>query len=117
MKNPTKEDVQLFISTRFDGGETERKARQLYDSLARIGGLKVFMVDPHLGANFSREIKAALFKMKAMIAVCSDDYGAKTKNSNCSYVELGYAFSKRKLIIPVKLTSKWPPMPRDIDGI
>ncbi|GFH56831.1 hypothetical protein CTEN210_13307 [Chaetoceros tenuissimus] len=116
VKNPTKEDVQLFISARFDGGETERKARQLYDSLAKIGGLKVFMVDPHLGANFSREIKAALFKMKAMIAVCSDDYGAKTKNSNCSYVELAYALSKRKLIIPVKLTSKWPPMPKDIDG-
>lgn len=116
VKNPTKEDVQLFISARFDGGETERKARQLYDSLAKIGNVKVFMVDPHLGKNFSREIKAALFKMKAMIAVCSDDYGAKTKNSNCSYVELGYAFSKRKLIIPVKLTSKWPPMPRDIDG-
>lgn len=111
------EEIDLFISARFDGGEKEEKARELYDALKQRGNLKVFMVHANAGDDFGKWTDKALYRMEAMVAVCFDNYGQRTENKYCTYYEVRYARTNSKRIIPLKLyKGNWPPEPRDHDN-
>lgn len=110
------ESIDVFISARFDGGVKEKKARELYEALKKRNKLKPFMVDAGAGDDFGNWTDRSLHRMKAMVAICFEDYGQKTENPYCTFTEVRSARNQGKPIIPVRLCQEWPPKPKDYDG-
>ena len=100
----------LLVSARFDGGKKEKFARALAAAL-KAEGVNVYMVDATGGDDFGEMTMFGTAEMSAMVAVCFDDYGAKTKSPYCSYAEVKAATDRKKTIIPLRLSDKWPPVP------
>ena len=78
----------------------------------------MYIVDASGGDDFGELTLEGIEGMSAMLAVCFDDYGAKTASRYCSYYELRTANDRDKPIIPLRLSDKWPPVPpsNDEDG-
>ena len=105
------------MSARFLGDTTEERASEIYSELRALG-VNVFMVEAGLGETFGDATNFGLYYMIAtMIAICSGNYGQKTKSPYSSHAELKYAVQKWIPIIPVKFGKKYPPEPPpDFDG-
>ena len=99
-----------FVSARFDGGEKERMAREIEKHLKGLN-VNTYMVDSGAGGDFGTQTAKGLANMDAMIAICYDNYGEKTRTKYCSYYEVKNAYERDIPIIPVRLSEKWPPEP------
>ena len=99
-----------FVSARFDGGEKERMAREIEKHLKDLN-VNTYMVDSGAGGDFGTQTAKGLANMDAMIAICYDNYGEKTRTKYCSYYEVKSAYERGIPIIPVRLSEKWPPEP------
>lgn len=108
-------ECDVFISARFLGDSTQEQAKTLYEELLQLG-VKVFMVSTNAGDNFGKQVMAALYHSKTLIAFCSSNYGALTASAYSTYHELEYANEQKKRILPVKLCIEWPPQPTNSDG-
>ena len=76
------------------------------------------MVEAGAGETFGDETNFGLYYMIAMIAICSDNYGEKTKSPYSSHAEVKYALQNWIPIIPVKFGDTYPPEPPpDFDGL
>merc|ERR1711879_936168 len=76
-----------------------------------MGGVPIFIVKVMAGQSFGSETLKGLYHMKMMVAVCFDDYGEKTTGTYETYRELEYAYNHSIPIIPIRLSSSWPPQP------
>ena len=104
------------MSARFLGDTTEEQAREIYKEL-RVLGVNVFMVEAGPGETFGDATSFGLYHMIAMIAICSHNYGQKTRSPYSSNAELKYAIQNWISFIPVKFGKKYPPEPPpDFDG-
>ena len=99
-----------FVSARFDGGEKERMAREIEKHLKALN-VNTFMVESGAGEDFGTQTAHGLANMDAMIAICYDNYGEKTRTKYCSYYEVKSCYERDIPIIPVRLSEKWPPEP------
>ena len=75
-----------------------------------------FMVEAQRVGEYGGQTMYGLTSMSAMLAVCYDTYGAKTKSPYSAYGEVMDANEHGIRIIPLKLCNMWPPAPRDSDG-
>ncbi len=106
----------IFISARFLGDSTEKRARELCRELLKLD-LKVFMVDAKAGDDFGEKVMAGLNQMKTLLAFCSNNYGANTGNAYSTYREIKFANENKKHILPIKICKEeWPPAPNDEKG-
>ncbi len=108
-------NCDIFISSRFDGDQTEEIARSLHAAMLRRN-MKVYMINPNAGEDFGTKLMTSLFSMKTMVVIGSHHYGAMTTSAYSSYFELKYANEKKKHIVPIKLCKEWPPAPTNPDG-
>ena len=99
-----------FVSARFDGGEKENMAREIEKHLKELN-VNTFMVESGAGDDFQTQTAHGLANMDALIAICYDNYGEKTRTKYCSYYEVKSCYERDIPIIPVKLSEKWPPEP------
>ena len=77
----------------------------------------VFMVEAGPSETFGDKTNFGLYRMIAMIAICSDNYGQKTRSPYSSHAALKYTIQNRRPIMPVNFGEKYPPKPPDdIDG-
>ena len=106
----------VLMSARFLGDTTEEQARELYRELRALG-VNIFMVEVGPGGTFGDATLFGLYYMVAMIAICSDNYGQKTRSPYSSHAELKYAIQNWIPFIPVRFGEKFPPEPPlDFDG-
>lgn len=105
----------LMLSGRFSTPEMVSYIRSVRDAL-EDRGVPTFMVDVSVGQGFHAPTMEGLYGMKAMVAFCSEDYGAQTGAGYETYRELLYAHQKKIPIIPVQLADAFPPKPPDIAG-
>jgi len=114
-QTPKTQRNHLLLSGRFNAPEKLAyisKLKELLDVLE----VPTFMVGEGPGGNYGRATKYGLYHMKAMCAVCHEDYGEKTGAQYETFIELEYAWEERLPIFPVRLCDDWPPVPRDDDG-
>merc|ERR1740124_169640 len=72
--------------------------------------------DVGVGDTFGDQTVEGLTTMYAMVAVCYENYGEKTKSSYCSFYELKHALGHNIPVLPIKLCEEWPPAQCGIDG-
>ena len=90
-----------------------KRVKELLDSK----GVPTFMVDAGgAGGTFGDQTALGLYRAKALLAFCTEDYGAKTGAQYETYVELKYAYQKQLRIIPIRLCETYPPQPGDEEG-
>ena len=90
-----------------------KRVKELLDSK----GVPTFMVDAGgAGGTFGDQTALGLYRAKALLAFCTEDYGAKTGAQYETYVELKYAYQKQLRIIPIRLCETYPPQPEDEAG-
>ena len=99
-----------FVSARFDGGEKGDMAREIEKHLKELN-VNTFMVESGAGDDFQTQTAHGLANMDALIAICYDNYGEKTRTKYCSYYEVKSCYERDIPIIPVRLSEKWPPEP------
>ena len=111
--------VEILISARFGPGHPyETRARDICAKL-NGNGIKAVIVNVTAGQYFCRMTVHGLTKMKVMVIIACDEYGALTQNGYCSYFELLFAYENKIPIIVVQMgTKNWPPIPstNDRDG-
>ena len=90
-----------------------QRVKELLDSQ----GVPTYMVDAGgAGGTFGDQTVLGLYRAKALLAFCTEDYGAKTGAQYETYVELQYAYQKHLRIIPIRLCETYPPQPADEVG-
>eukprot|EP00961_Rhodomonas_salina_P060627 813930-Rhodomonas_salina.1 len=109
-------DKHVLISARFDGGEKEANARALEKELRERHGINTYIVEAGVGEEFGPMTDYALYNMWLMVAMCFENYGAKTKSKYSSYEELSYASNKNIPTIAIQLCKTFPPEPDDEEG-
>ncbi|CAE7266533.1 unnamed protein product [Symbiodinium natans] len=106
----------LLVSGRFNSSakmQYMKRVKELLDSK----GVPTFMVDAGgAGGTFGDQTALGLYRAKALLAFCTEDYGAKTGAQYETYVELKYAYQKQLRIIPIRLCETYPPQPEDEAG-
>jgi len=105
---PSKQLNQVLISSRF-GQYPEPLARELFVELKRMG-LNPRMTTPVIGDDYGMETITHLERSKAMIIMASDNYGEVT-SPYCTFFELKYAYEHGLSLLPVQLSSVFPPEP------
>ncbi len=100
----------VMVSARFLRGEDEKKARAFEKELS-AKGVKTYMIDVGPGETFGNKTNFGLTNSTAMIAICCDNYGQKTKSPYSTFGEIRYATENWLPIVPVRLSKKWPPEP------
>ena len=68
------------------------------------------------GGSFGELTVVGLYRAKALVAFCTEDYGAETGAGYETYRELEYAHQQKLRIIPVQLSEVFPPEPADERG-
>ena len=68
------------------------------------------------GQDIGDIVKNNLNMMKSMVVFACDNYGANTASTYSTFHELKYAFENKKHIIPVRLSTIWPPKPKEDIG-
>lgn len=79
-------------------------------------GESVFMVSAVPGQSFAEQTMQGLTQAKVMVAFCTSDYGQKTGAMYETYQELQFAYEKQLPIVPVKLSTVYPPEPPEPMG-
>ena len=107
----TRHRTHFLISGRFNDNAKVEYMRKVRDLLA-ASGVQTFMVEAgEAGGSFGEATTLGLYKAKALIAFCTDDYGAVTGARYETYHELKYAHQKDLRIVPVQLCKEFPPVP------
>eukprot|EP00434_Breviolum_minutum_P029408 symbB.v1.2.026006.t2/scaffold2565.1/size76241/2 len=83
------------------------KVKELLDE----EGIDTYMVSCQTGEKFSGKTMFGLYHAKAMVVFGTDDYGAKTGAGYETFYELQYAWENQLDLIPIQLSSMWPPKP------
>lgn len=74
-------------------------------------GIPTYMVSSQTGQRFSGPTMFGLYHAKAMVVFGTIDYGAKTVAGYETFYELQYAHEHELHLIPIQLSSTWPPKP------
>ena len=93
-----------MISARFTDQSFVEFVKALGRAL-RATGVNSFCVDADPGDDFGELTTYGLDRMRVMVALCTKDYGQKTKSPHCAYAEVKYASDRRVLIVPIRLCS------------
>ena len=102
--------THLMLSGRFS---TEKKCEYM-KSLKRVlegKGVPCYLVEAGPGAEFGSQTMEGLACVKAMLAVCCEDYGEYTGARYETYHEVRYAWDHQLPIIPLRLCEVYPPQP------
>eukprot|EP00913_Durusdinium_trenchii_P015045 g14110.t1 len=103
-----------MFSARFDGGETERKFRDVHRILQQYE-YDVLMVSSDHGDDSGVLTRKYLHRLKqedgVMLAVCTPHYGEVTASKFSSNFELGYAMDNCIKVLPLQTHDQFPPRP------
>eukprot|EP00439_Symbiodinium_sp_Y106_P048831 s5616_g6.t1 len=87
-----------------------RRVKEMLDA----ENVPTFMVDAGgAGGTFGDIATLGLHRAKALLAFCTEGYGAKTGGQYETHRELECAHQKHLRIIPIKLSEIYPPQPED----
>ena len=105
----------LFFSGRFNNPESKAYMKLVKAELD-AKGVDTFMVQGAPGERYGPKTQYGLYYAKAMLAFCSEEYGARTGVGYETYMEVKYAHEQHIPIIPIKLCEPYPPEPSDEKG-
>lgn len=102
-------DCQVFLSLRFGGDKDQRaNAHLLKEELAKQS-VRCFLCAAGPGESFGDQIRKALFSCCVLVAFATDNYGEDSGTKFTTYYELDYAFQYKRRIVPLRMSSHWPP--------
>ena len=103
-----------MMSARFDGGEVEKRTREVARMLKEMG-CNILIVDAKAGTDYGLLTMQYLNKVReekgVMLSVCTPHYGEKTASPYSSHQELIYALDNKLEVLPLKVNEIYPPMP------
>ena len=103
-----------MMSARFDGGEVEKRTREVARMLKEMG-CNILIVDAKAGTDYGLLTMQYLNKVReekgAMLSVCTPHYGEKTASPYSSHQELMYALDNKLEVLPLKVSEIYPPKP------
>lgn len=107
----------LMVSARFDGGETERFARDVARELELLGA-PVYIVRADAGDQFGPATVQGLHCARALLCFLTEkpSYGERTESAYCSYAEVKYAIDQKLPLVPVRLCEQYPPRTGEPEG-
>ena len=103
-----------MFSARFDGGDIEKKFREVHKLLLEHN-FESRMVSAGGSDDFGDLTIEYLGELKdrngVMIAVCTPNYGEMTKSPFSSHAELRFALDEGVKVLPLKVADVYPPEP------
>lgn len=108
----------VLLSGRFTKDKIIKYIKLVHDCLRDCFAVNAFMVQVAPGESFGEKTAEGLARARVMVAFCTRDYGEKTCIGYETYKELQYVHehSDACMLIPVKLSRHYPPIPPDERG-